>query len=89
MEDAATAEICRAQLWQWIRHGATLADGRVLTAELAIQLMRQEHGNIVSSLTLKQVIASRFAEAADLFEAMMTEARFSDFLTLEAYHHLD
>ena len=89
MEDAATAEICRAQLWQWIRHAAQLDDGRVLTPELAVGMMREEYGKIVAGLTAEQIAKLRFAEAADLFETMMTEAKFSDFLTLEAYRRID
>ncbi len=89
MEDAATAEICRAQLWQWIRHGAKLDDGRVLTPALAVGMMREEYGKIVAGLTADQIAKLRFAEAADLFETMMTEAKFSDFLTLEAYRRID
>ena len=89
MEDAATAEICRAQLWQWIRHGAMLDDGRVVTPELAVAMMRDEYGKIVNGMSADQIASRRFAEAANLFEGMMTEARFSDFLTLEAYRHLD
>ena len=89
MEDAATAEICRAQLWQWIRHGAMLKDGRIVTPELAIALMRDEYSKIVAGMTPDQIASRRFAEAADIFEGMMTEAAFSDFLTLEAYRHID
>jgi malate synthase len=89
MEDAATAEICRAQLWQWIRHGAKLSDGRVVTPELAVGMMREEFRKIVAGLDPARLAGRKFSEAADLFEAMMTEARFSDFLTLEAYRHID
>ena len=89
MEDAATAEICRAQLWQWIRQAERLDDGRSLTAEFAIGLMREEYYKIVGALTPGQAVQRRFAEAADLFERMMIEAKFSDFLTLEAYRRID
>jgi malate synthase len=88
MEDAATAEICRAQLWQWIQHGSMLSDGRVITPVLAVAMMREEYGKIVGHMSPDQLANRRFSEAADLFEGMMTEARFSDFLTLEAYRHL-
>jgi malate synthase len=88
MEDAATAEICRAQLWQWIRHGAKLDDGRVVTVELAVGMMREEYAKIVAGLAPKEIDQRKFSEAADLFEKMMTESRFSDFLTLEAYQHI-
>ena len=42
MEDAATAEISRSQLWQWVRHGARTAEGRPVTAEWAVQLLNEE-----------------------------------------------
>lgn len=89
MEDAATAEICRAQLWQWIRHGSQLDDGRHLTPALGITLMREEFKHICSVLSQQQLANRRFVEAADMFESMMIEGKFSDFLTLEAYQHLD
>ena len=46
MEDAATAEICRSQIWQWIHHGATLEDGRTVTAELVRQVLDEEMDKI-------------------------------------------
>ena len=89
MEDAATAEICRAQLWQWIQNEAKLDDGRTITPNLAVGLMREEYRRIVDGRTPEQGAQRRLAEAADLFESMMTEAKFSDFLTLEAYMLID
>jgi malate synthase len=75
MEDAATAEICRTQIWQWLRHGARLADGRVVTASLvrdAIAAEPQANG-----------LAGR------LFEQMSTAGEPPEFLTLVAYDYLD
>ena len=88
MEDAATAEICRAQLWQWIRHGAKLADGRVINAQLTSAMLWDEHSKIVEPLT-EQSGTQRFEVAARMFESMLMETRFSDFLTLEAYRFID
>jgi malate synthase len=81
MEDAATAEISRAQVWQWVRHGAALSDGRKVTAALAKGLLKEEMEKLGTTGRLK--------EAADLFERISTEERFTDFLTLPAYDRLD
>ncbi len=75
MEDAATAEICRAQVWQWVKHGAVLKDGRPVTAEM------------VRSMT--DEIAPGDPKAAQLFKKMMTSADFPEFLTLSAYENID
>ena len=75
MEDAATAEISRSQVWQWLRHGARLADGRIITPAL------------VSAITAEQ--GGAFELAAKLFERLMTAAEFPEFLTLVAYDYLE
>ena len=84
MEDAATAEICRAQVWQWVKHGARLDDGRPVTAELVRRLMDHE----LEKLKAKSG-AGRFADAGRIFEQMLTSAEFPEFLTLVAYDYLD
>ena len=75
MEDAATAEISRSQVWQWVHHGAKLSDGRVVTEKLVRQIIAQEFPG--ESL------------AADLFAQLMTGTEFPEFLTLVAYEHLE
>jgi len=75
MEDAATAEISRSQVWQWVRHGARLADGRVVTEGLVRQVM----GEASPTKSL----------AAELFGKLMTGSEFPEFLTLVAYEHLE
>jgi malate synthase len=75
MEDAATAEISRSQVWQWVRHGARLADGRVVTQGLVRQVMAEAFPT-----------ASR---ATELFGRLMTGAEFPEFLTLLAYEYLE
>src|SRR6266498_1620351 len=75
MEDAATAEISRSQVWQWVRHGARLADGRVVTEGLVRQVM-------AAAFPTESL-------AAELFGKMMTGAEFPEFLTLIAYEHLE
>ena len=79
MEDAATAEISRAQLWQWLRRGATLADGRLATPELYRIVRAEELAKIGGSGS------ERLKEAADLLDFLVLEENFTDFLTLPAY----
>jgi len=75
MEDAATAEISRSQVWQWIHHGARLADGRVVTERLVEQVIR--------------VLVPTESLAAEVFAQLTTGAEFPEFLTLLAYEHLE
>jgi malate synthase len=88
MEDAATAEISRAQLWQWRTHGARLADGRVVDAALVRTLLTQELARLGSRLGPDRYAHSAFPLAAELFERLVLREEFADFLTLEAYGHL-
>ncbi len=84
MEDAATAEISRAQVWQWLRHGAKLSDGRNLTKDLVRQTITEE------CTRLKAAYGDRkFDLASQLFDQMMTGGVFPDFMTLAAYEHID
>ncbi len=80
MEDAATAEISRAQIWQWIQQAATLDDGRVVTGELFSTLLDEETGPFSGG---------RFPEAIQLFSTMSLAAEFEEFLTLPAYEVLE
>jgi malate synthase len=89
MEDAATAEICRAQVWQWIRHKATLDDGRVVTPELVRHMAEEEFDRILNQTSHEKFLCRRFAEAEELFEEIATAPRFPEFLTLEAYERID
>ena len=82
MEDAATAEISRAQLWQWLRHGATLEGGRTLDAALVATLIAEEVAKIRAALGDAE---NRLNEAVALFETVATAPEFADFLTLPAY----
>ena len=83
MEDAATAEISRTQVWQWVRHGAKMTDGRQVTPELVRQTIAHEMES------KKWTGQGRYDLAASLFEDMMTRPDFPDFLTLVAYDHID
>jgi malate synthase len=84
MEDAATAEISRSQVWQWIRHGATLADGSKVTRELAHRTLAEELDR------LKQAAqpGHRYDDAAGLFRTLIDAERFVEFLTLPAYEEI-
>jgi malate synthase len=79
MEDAATAEICRAQVWQWVKFGSELKDGRKLT------------GALVREMIAEQVAKTGRprGRAAELLDNLMTGPDFPEFLTLEAYKYLD
>ncbi|HZB92434.1 MAG TPA: malate synthase A [Stellaceae bacterium] len=81
MEDAATAEISRSQVWQWIRHGATLADGRKVTPDLAHAILAEE----LHKLRQAAPEGHRYDDAAKLFRALIDAERFVEFLTLPAY----
>jgi malate synthase len=89
MEDAATAEISRSQVWQWIRHGAKLDDGRPVTADLVRQTIPEEVAKIRKHIGEERFAQSQFELAAKLFEEMMTKREFTEFLTLVAYDHVD
>jgi len=90
MEDAATAEISRTQVWQWIRHGATLEDGRRVTPALVIEAMEEEMKTIAAEVGPERFGSGRFAEAKELFRNLSTADTLEEFLTIPAYellHH--
>jgi malate synthase len=89
MEDAATAEISRSQVWQWIHHGATMNDGRAVTADLVRKTIPEELEKIRKHIGAEGYANSRFDLAAKLFEEMMTKPEFTEFLTLVAYEYID
>ncbi|MGH6953985.1 MAG: malate synthase, partial [Alphaproteobacteria bacterium] len=88
MEDAATAEICRAQVWQWLRHGASLADGPAVDETLVRRLVAEELDAIASSVGPERFATGRYAEAAELMGELVTAERFEEFLTIPAYDRL-
>jgi malate synthase len=89
MEDAATAEISRAQIWQWIRHKAALADGREVTPALFRQVLEEEMAALRLALPPAAFDGGRFAEAVQIFTDMSLSDGFEEFLTLPAYRALD
>jgi malate synthase len=85
MEDAATAEISRTQVWQWIRHGATLADGRTVTAAMFEACLSGEMAKLREVLGPSVYDVGRFPEAIRLFHQLATGKELETFLTLSAY----
>jgi malate synthase len=85
MEDAATAEISRAQVWQWLRHGVTTDDGQPVTAERVRRALDEELRGVADGSGQGR---GRFREARALFERLVTSESFEEFLTLPAYELL-
>jgi malate synthase len=89
MEDAATAEISRSQIWQWVRHGAALDDGRPVTAELVRAIEEEELAKLRDALGDQTYAAGRFEDARGIFESVALSDQFETFLTLPAYRLID
>ena len=79
MEDAATAEISRAQLWQWLKHGAKLDDGRTFTADLYKEIRTRELAKL----------PGLGPQVAELLDGLVLDPKFTEFLTVPAYRLLD
>ncbi|MCR6108474.1 malate synthase A [Salipaludibacillus agaradhaerens] len=89
MEDAATAEISRAQLWQWLHHPkAILEDGRHVTAEMIRTMIEDEIGKITNEVGQEHFERDRFPEAIQLLEHLIFTEHFEEFLTIPAYEKL-
>jgi len=88
MEDAATAEICRTQIWQWVNQAAKLADGRVVTPALFKTLLDEEMAGLKATLGAAYQ-SGRFAEAIRIFADMSLSSECEEFLTLPAYEVLE
>jgi malate synthase len=85
MEDAATAEICRAQVWQWLKHGAHLKDGGPVTEDLVKEMIRQRAAELGGNDSDDE----KLRQAARLLEELTTSKEFAEFLTLASYDLLD
>jgi malate synthase len=85
MEDAATAEISRSQIWQWVHNRSRLADGDVVTAEMVREIVAEEVGKIRAALGEDRYQASLFDQASAVFEAVALDDDYAEFLTLPAY----
>jgi malate synthase len=85
MEDAATAEISRTQVWQWLKHGARLDDGRLVDRPLVRRIIDEEMDKTRAMVGDARFRAGKYHEAAKLFRDLSEAERFTDFLTLPAY----
>jgi malate synthase len=88
MEDAATAEISRTQLWQWIQNTSKTDTGETITQELIDSLMPQEVEKIKNYVGLERYKNGRFTEAMEIFNYLLKDKNFPDFLTLKAYKYI-
>ncbi len=89
MEDAATAEISRSQIWQWTHNGVKLSDGRAVTGELVRSVLAGEADRIRAEVGDAGFEAGHFGKASRLFERVALADEFTDFLTLPAYDLID
>lgn len=85
MEDAATAEISRTQIWQWLHNEAVLIDDRVLTREMVIQWEKEEMETIERYVGEERFKNGKFNLAKELFNELIFSEKFEEFLTLKAY----
>lgn len=85
MEDAATAEISRTQVWQWLKRNAIMEDGRAITLALYEQLLAEEMQNIKTLVGAERFVKGRFEAAKTLFDQLVKQESFIEFLTLPAY----
>ena len=88
MEDAATAEISRAQLWQWIRHDCKLLSGEKIDSEFFIKILKEELILIKEEIGKDRFEDGKFTLASQLFESMIISKEFDEFLTLPAYKYI-
>src|SRR5467141_1592164 len=89
MEDVATAEISRSQVWQWQRHGSRLKDGGSVSADFVREIADDELGQIRQRLGEEGWKKSRFGDARAVFEEVALSKDFHPFLTLVALKHID
>jgi malate synthase len=87
MEDAATAEISRSQIWQWVHNDITLDDGPLVTRGLVEEIIGEELGKISAALG-GAFDADRYRQAADLFTEVALADDYAEFLTLPAYERM-
>ena len=88
MEDAATAEISRTQLWQWLHNNSIMEDGRKFTVELYIELLESEIHQIKDLVGENEFENGKFELAIELFDSFVVSEKFEEFLTLKAYKYL-
>lgn len=88
MEDAATAEISRAQLWQWLHHKAVLDDGRAFTIELYKTLLGEEYQKVKEELKTQTRDFKKVERAFEVLNQLVVDEKFENFLTTKAYELL-
>ncbi len=89
MEDAATAEICRAQVWQWAKFNCKLEDGRAITVPLITECIGQQLSSLEQKVGKQAYEQGQYRKAGELLSRMMTSAEFPEFLTLIGYENID
>jgi len=89
MEDTATVEICRAQIWQWIHHSTRLLEGPAITRELFRSMLREETARIMNQIGSRAYHLSKYKDAEDLLDKLTTSQNFPEFMTLLAYDQLE
>ncbi len=90
MEDAATTEIARSQIWQWIHHPkGILDDGRKVTVDLFHELAKDELEKIRSAVGEQEFTRRQFQIASEILDTIITDDQFTEFLTLPAYKYLN
>jgi malate synthase len=89
MEDAATSEIARSQIWQWIPADASLDDGRTVDRGLVESIQEEEVEKIAETIGNEAFNSGRFKEAQAIFERVALEDHFEEFLTIPAYDYID
>jgi len=88
MEDAATAEICRSQIWQWITHKVKTNDDQIIDEERFTQSLQEEISKLIEERGDLSYDPEQLKVATDLFHKMSTNQQFDQFLTLPAYKYL-
>ena len=88
MEDAATAEISRASIWQWIQNEKTLANGKLVTKALFRELLDEEMDHVRKEVGEDRWSQGKFKRAAEIFDSITTSDQLVDFLTLPGYEEL-
>ncbi len=88
MEDVATAEICRSQLWQWLQRGASMSDGRAVTRELIVRIEDEEASTFRAEITGESGAERCLDQARTLFAELVFSDRLAEFLTLRGYELL-
>jgi len=88
MEDAATAEISRTQVWQWLKNEVSLEDGRTFNRKLFESIFDDEVEKLIREVGEAKIKNTKFCNAITLFKRLVTQGEFEEFLTLSAYQQL-